>query len=78
MSDSFEVQGSFSVLVEGEIEKPDGWDDMSEQQKRREIASQLSHEIEDTDEEVRGIDPSRSVVTEVLNAAEEMFYESAE
>lgn len=75
MTEQFSVKGSFSVLVDGEIEKPNDWDKLSETGKRRNIARQLTNEIYDEDDHFTGFDPSASIVTEVLESAEEIFNE---
>lgn len=65
MSDSFEVKGSVSLIVEEEIERPKTWEIMNETGRRKHIVAQIDVDIP----------PEHEFVTEILKTAEEMFDE---
>ena len=71
MSDSFQVKGRVGVVLEAEIDLPDGWDDFSHEEKRGYMAEQISNEAYD-------IEQDNPLVEEAIETAEDIVNESSE
>jgi len=71
MSDSFSIRGKVGVVLEAEINIPDDWSELSDQEKHEVLAEQISDDVYD-------LDPDNPLIEEAFDTAEEMYNESAE